>query len=247
MLFNPATDRQRRTRDLMFSAGMAGAASAVGRLQGGRRATGAPVSSLVQKAVRAAHEPKNVDNQFTGTLNGATTPSTIQLLNGIAQGTGGSQRTGRQVRLESLEFMLQFTSDSTSLGNESVRVLVVLDKECRGSAPAGTDVIQFGATTADVSLVSPYNFDNVPSRFTVLYDQTFESVPFCSPTTTTVVPRKYTVCQRQRMNQKVHYYNTSGSAIADIDSGSIYLLIWSDNSTKPSTYSCISRVVYRDL
>ncbi len=245
---NPANDRQRRTRDLMYSAAMAGAASAVG---GARRALqGTPAPSLprgmTNQIVRATHEPKNLDLQATGTFPGSSSWG-FALMNQITQGAGGSQRTGRQIALESLEVRLLMQTDPTSLSDDVIRLVIFVDRECRGANPVQTDVFQLTGFPGVVELMSPFNFDNVPTRFKILEDQTLVLPTRTSPTTTTSNTTLVPFVRHYKLRQKVHYFNTSTGTIADIDSGSIYIAWLSLTPTKVSSWTLNSRIVFRDL
>lgn len=218
--------------------------------QGARAAfdyvTAAPAPSrTMAQVVRLSHEPKNLDQQSSSTLTGTTTPFSL-LLNPINQGTGGNNRTGRQIQLEKLEFRLELTTDPLSLVDDTVRILVVWDRECRGSQIVAANVLTYNSTT-DYQLVSPYVFDDVPNRLVVLHDEAFSLPTRMSPTTTTANTGRFTVSRALKLARRVHYYNTTGSGIVDIDSGSLTLFVFTQNSTHPSSLNLATRIVFRDL
>jgi hypothetical protein len=203
----------------------------------------APSTARVQQIIRASHEPKNVDFSATAGITGNVAQ---WLLNAISQGTDGNDRTGRQVSNDSLELNLRFDVDPSSLQDDLVRIIVVRDKEARGAAPTLADVLAY-TTTPDYTLVSPYNFDNVPSRFKIYCDETVLLPNRTSPTTTTSNLTKVIWKRKFKLGFKTHYFNTSAGNITDIDSDSVYVFLASSTVTKVSSYWIGSRVVFRDL
>jgi hypothetical protein len=196
--------------------------------------------------VRATHEKKNLDTvSYNNTLSG--TAYTAFLLNSINQGTGANNRTGREVLLDSLRLSMLLYNASTQTG-DLARVVVVQDKECRGSAAGTADVLQ-ASTFGTAQLLSSHNFDNVPTRFKVLFDKTYRLVPTVSTSATNAAwnePFIHDVCHIP-LRGKTHFYNTSGNGIGDIDSGSIYLFVFGYASAAESVFSLDSRLIYRDI
>jgi hypothetical protein len=197
----------------------------------------------IQQIIRASHEPKNVDTYVN---TGITANNYSTLLNPISQGTSGNNRTGRQVINNRLELRLSFDSDPSSLQDDMVRILVVRDKESRGAAPSIADVLQVN-TTPYYSVVSPYNFDNVPSRFQILVDDQVLVPNRTSPTTTTSNLTRVVYNRLMNLNFKTHYYNTNAGNITDIDDGAVYLFVLSTTVTKVSSVWIAARMIFRDL
>jgi hypothetical protein len=189
--------------------------------------------------IRASHEPKNIDLLDQSFTNSGTT-WTLVLLNGTHQGVTGNSRTGRQVLTERVE--LSFTEQCSANPNGTVRLVVFLDKESRGAAPAWGDLLA-DATALDIpTAMSPFNFDNVPSRFRILHDTVFS------------LNNRYTAQQDTQtlrvsipVKSKTHFYNTSSGNITDIDSGAIYMAVIDSTSTNPNATFYNSRVVFRDV
>jgi len=194
---------------------------------------------------RAVHEPKNVDITTSFNISGSTI--NVTLLNACNQGITGNTRTGRQIELNHLRLNLGYFR-STSSPVDTIRVLVIYDRECRGSSPGNTDL--FANTTFGFGqLLSAYNFDNVPTRFKILMDELYDS----NATVTTGlagtawVSNNFTVKREIKLKGKTHFYNTSGSGVVDIDSGSIYLVHVGALTTNTSNVTVDSRIVFRDL
>ncbi len=205
----------------------------------------APKKGVVQRIIRDSHEPKNVDTTLTTALTG-TGVATYALLNAIDQGTGGTQRTGRQVMLSHIEMRATYVTDPSNLTGDSVRHIVFMDRETRGGTPSTGDLLS-SVASGYAAVVSPYDFDNVPSRFTILLDETISLNPVASPTTTTTTAFRYDLVRRIKLNKRQHFYNTTGGAVADIDSGSIFIFVVGQNTTHETTINATFRVVFRDL
>lgn len=245
IIMNPATDRQRRTRGVLGAAASYAAGVAARRLVGGvvPRPTRQP---SVAALIRATHEPKNLDISSTGG-SFSTTAYTLNPLNLILQGVTGNTRTGRQVRLESLRLSFNFQNQGT-VSEDLIRVLVVYDKETRGTSPGSGDILQtnvFGLA----QLNSAHNFDNVPTRFQVLADKVMSLTPTVTTNSTNTAwnsPDNHLI-MNIKIGRNTHYYNTSAGTSADIDSGGLFLLLMGKNATTGSAYSYDSRLVFRDL
>lgn len=244
VIFAPANDRQRRTRNAL-AAGLSYVAGTTARGFASAKRSKPSTKSQVAKIVRAVHEPKTVDQYQSITLNG-TGVAKYLLLNTIDQGTGATNRTGRQVMMDHVDINFLIETDPTNLSGDVVRFVVFVDKESRGGTPSSGEVLQY-VTNSAVAAVSPMNFDNVPSRFTILADESVSVNPGASPTTTTTSAIQLMVRRRIKLNRRVHFYNTTGGGISDIDSGALWLFAWCLDATAPSGYTMYSRVVFRDL
>lgn len=125
------------------------------------------------------------------------------LLNGLVPGTGASNRIGREIYLDYIQWYVSQTA---------LRWMFVYDKQPNGVTPASNAL-----TEDSTDQRSPHNFSN-RERFDILWDSQFDTTPEQAP----IVQRKaFPVC-------RTTYYN-SGSAgtVADITTGALYLAIWS--------------------
>lgn len=128
----------------------------------------------------------------TGSITNVTADNTViatDSLNLIPQGTSQSQMIGRKVTIKTLEILLETTYpggiDNTPTGynmNNVVgwRVMVVLDKQCNGTAATVQNVVS-------APLGAPGNFRAMPNlentqRFDILKDQYFttrsDTIPY---------------------------------------------------------------------
>jgi len=245
IVMNPTTDRQRRTRNALGATAAYAAGVAARRLLGGTIPR--PVCQpSVAALVRATHEPKNLDISSTGGTF-STTAYTLNPLNLIVQGVTGNTRTGRQVRLESLRLSFNF-QNQTAVSEDLIRVMVVYDKETRGTSPGSGDILQVN-TFGLAQLNSSWNFDNVPTRFQILVDKVMSLTPTVSTSSTNAAwnsPDNHLLVN-VKIGRQTHFYNTSAGTVADIDSGGLFLILMGKNGTSGSAYSYDSRLVFRDL
>jgi hypothetical protein len=195
---------------------------------------------LVSSVVRATHEPKNLDVSYALANMNATYQSL--LLNPINQGTGGSNRTGRQISADHLRIHAFLYLPTVAVSGDQVRFMVVWDKEARGAAPVQADVLANVANQV-TSLNSAYQFDNVPTRFTVLFDRKFNVIPRFSGQ----IFAEHFEVEVPLKGRRAHFYNTTGSGVADIDSGSIYAFWMGYAAADFCQLSFESRLVFRDL
>jgi len=239
-----AHNRRTRARQLVVPA-MAAAQAANGLVRGAYNALPSFAERrIVAQAVRASHEPKNLDDD-NAAFNLATTTTPQQfLVNGMAQGTTGSTRTGRQVKLDSFTLHYTLTTNGSN-ATDYVRVIVVSDRESRGAAMGITDLLAYNTSQAD-QINSTYNFDNVPSRFAVHYDEVhaFSTGAGSSGNWSSVAFVRRVVLQNR---STVHYYNTSAGTIVDIDSGAMFMFFIGTNGSAPTGAGFSTRLIYRDI
>lgn len=156
-------------------------------------------------------EKKNIDTSVTFPTFGVATGA-ITLLNGCAQGTTASTRLGRQIRLTSLYLRAAWAMAPTSTGSTPIRVMVVYDKQANATPPAATDVL-----VTDV-LQNVNNLSN-SRRFVTLLDHVVPCIGTAGPQSVSLVLYK-------KLNHMVEFNAGSAGTIGDIQSGSVYALIW---------------------
>jgi len=238
---------RRHNRRMNARSLVAGAFGAASALRGAYSSLpGRSEQGLVARVVRASHEPKNKDQLNTGTIS-TSTYATV-LLNSVDQGTSANNRTGRQIQRESLRLRFMFNGPNTQPTPVYVRVLVTLDRESRGTGPALSDVLA-NVANLNQQIISSYNFDNVPSRLTVLFDTVVVLQPQSvqNVAATTWIPQfKQVICDVP-LKGATHFYNSTGSGIGDIDSGAIHFFLMQDNVSIGTQFFSDSRFIFRDV
>ncbi len=178
----------------------------------------------------------NVEYKFHDVVSSSATrntqPTIIELSN-IAQGDTDQTRDGAQIKVTSLLLRLmslRHTSSFTSM----VRVMLVLDKQTNQAVYVNSDLI--ADITSQDGIVSPLNLDN-KYRFRVLFDKVI-AIPSghgCN----------YTNVYLKDLDVKLRY-DASTSAIADLTSNSLSLVLFSNEPTNSPTTSHYVRLRYVD-
>jgi len=189
-------------------------------------------------------EKKWVDIAQNGAFPSATATGALTLLNTLSQGTTPNTRVGTRVEVKSIAIK-GLVQAGTGAGNtlEPLRIKIVYDKEANGAAPAATDILVNDFI---------YGHNNLANggRFITLMDKIYEPlIPSIGAsqigTGGSIVINEYIKC-----NLPVKYNTGNAGTIADIVSGSIYMLTYScggTTGTSTGADSIISRVRYTDI
>jgi len=150
-------------------------------------------------------------------LYGMDTTGSITMLNGVATGTDFTNRIGRKVVWKSFLVQGHSIPQDASVSPNLGRVMIIYDTQPNGALPAMTDVL----VTADAT--SPLQLNN-RDRFRVLWDKRVVNGVYADAATQATADqtikeiRKYKKCNLQTI------YDGTTAAIADIQSGCIFLL-----------------------
>lgn len=230
------------------AAGRAAAAAverSVARAQrvGSKRATFARTSSRYRARSDTGPEVKYIDTDVNVSIGDSSDPEII-LLNGVAQGSDNTSRIGRKFLMTALQYNLTVSASTTQLatasyvnGKDSIRVAVVYDKQANSAAPTVAQVWNVANNARDPMAVR--NVDYI-ERFTVLCD---DLVNINVSATTAQVIQRY-----QRLALPVHNDGT-GATIADLDRGSLYLIMFDQNTSVANECLCEGkfRVSFTDM
>ena len=153
------------------TAGTAGRATTALR---GRRMYAKPIvvyKGFTRKSGLYGRELKFYDKSLSATTAAGTGTVLEDAMVTVAQGAGTEQRVGRKIWCTSLELrgeihLVSNTANTATYSGCRVRLVVVLDKQCNGSATT------WGAVFADTSPNSMPNMEN-QDRFQILYDRTW--------------------------------------------------------------------------
>ena len=161
------------------------------------------------------------------------------LLNGLAPGTGASQRIGKKVTLKSIQLR---ASIGASIAGASpfqgmCRVFILYDKQTNASLPTIGNILE------TVHGTSPMNMDN-RERFVVLYDRQIALDQNGGNVSSQIKMYK-------RLNLTTVFNNGAAGTVADINSGSILIVFISEQvNNTPATNSPVvrwySRIRYED-
>lgn len=204
----------------------------------------APASSGLRTGGWRGVPGRRGELKYIDVLNAQDTSATgvLVLLNGLAPGTGASQRIGKKCHFRSflLRMNLGSNAGSGTLFQGYVRVMVFLDTQANATAPTVAQLLE------TVTASSPMNMDN-RDRFRVLHDS---SHPLDQTAWSSSSVRFMKVFKK--LNVTTIYNNGTAGTVADITSGSIYLLTIAEQAgagTAPTVfprYDFVSRLRYDD-
>lgn len=174
-----------------------------------------------------------------------TTGGAATNLVNMQQGTAQGQRVGTKIEVVSIEYDYAVSVATADLSNttsyptnqNSVKVAIVLDKQCNGTTAAYSDV--FAASGAG----APYEFRNIAQRerFDVL---AVERIELNSGGNNAERSHRFIKCKIP-----IIYNNNNAGTISDLSSNNL-LLVYADENSSAARYTQIYgkvRVHYRDL
>lgn len=183
-------------------------------------------------------ELKTIDSGL-GIVGTVLSTGNLFLLNGVASGTAYNERIGRTINIESLlvrVFFLPGTASSPT--SDILRLMIIHDQQANGAAPSLSDILQ----TSDVT--SPLNL-NYRERFTVFTDRYIEPEAFSLTAGAITGGSPSTHIEEIYMDTDIQtVFNSTGAPIANIQTGSIYLLLLSISNSWTALYN--SRVRFTD-
>lgn len=136
----------------------------------------------------------------------------VQLLNGCARGDDINERVGRQITMKSIQIKFN-TKVTTSTGvDQRHRIVIVYDKQTNAAAAAWTDVF----VSADTMALR--NLEN-RSRFVILYDKMI-TLNASAESGSSALRSIYLRC-----NLPVTFNSGDAGTVADIVTGSLYLMV----------------------
>jgi len=144
-------------------------------------------------------------------LVAAQATATMALLNGVAQGSTAASRLGRKITMKSIYLRYSARMGATSTGSTPVRIMIVYDKQTNAAAPAITDIVQ-----AD----NVYTINNLGNsrRFVTLLDRVGMIGQYG--------PQVYNLEWYKKCNLEVQFNSGSAGTVGDIQTGSLYLIVW---------------------
>ncbi len=190
--------------------------------------------SMAAKALAVAKLTKSLlnverkESSFASSVAPNTTGS-ILMLNGTAQGLDKDDRVGNSVRWTSILTRVRVEIHASATASQA-RVIFIWDKQSNGALPAVTDVLQAANT------LSSLNTD-FGKRFRVLSDQMYN----VSITGNQLQYKKVF----RKLSLRTEFGTTAGT-IAAINSGTIFLLVISDEATNAPTVFHNTKLRYID-
>lgn len=206
-----------------------------------------PQSAQIAAAMRAAanREKKGMDTDLTLSepiLSTVNTNANAFTLNLVQQGAGSWNRIGRKISMQSVRLRGQFTyefkiasSGSLDVNSQSVRMVVVYDKQPSGSLPTFDTI--FGNTnqsgTESCDWMDSVRYDNM-DRFQVLRDCVFDFETQVASSTVVRLVKSFDEFISLKGKETVFSGQSSPMTIADISSGGLYVYFRSAGNSTPT-------------
>lgn len=186
-------------------------------------------------------EKKNIDT----TLNvaGGQVPAfgvatgIVTCLNACTAAATPTSRVGRRICMTSVYIRGQGSLAPTSTGSESVRVIVVYDKQCNKALPGAADILVADNIQSQMLLANSH-------RFRVVRD-------ILVPCVGTAGPQSFYIDEFVKLNNLETEYidNVGAGTFADITSGGLFALIYANQGigTASATCNLNARVRFTDM
>lgn len=159
----------------------------------------------------------------------------VTLVNGIARGDEINERNGRELTMRSIQFNARAYATSGTGSDQIGRVLIVYDRQTNAAALTGAQVL------ASFDTNSPRNLEN-RRRFKILKDWRF-------PINAAGESGSHRVLQfYRRLRHPVTFNSGDAGTVADITTGSIYVLSIGTNVAGATAGSLVGtcRIRYQD-
>lgn len=187
-------------------------------------------------------ELKAVDLWSGNAIVGDHTAPTVQLINGVARGDDINERIGRQITMKSVQVSAVLVPNTTQASQvpSCVRMMIVFDRQANAAAPTlASLVVTHNVADAVIGL---RNLE-YRERFQVIKDDII-SLPGSSSTAYQDGPRTWKVYLP--VNLVTTFNNGDAGSIADIATGSLYLMMYSNVAAGQPYCAWSSRVRYAD-
>lgn len=186
------------------------------------------------RMLSSSSEKKDITPAASNPFGTLAATGSVLLLNGVAQGTTANTRLGRRITMHSLLVKGTVQLAPTTTGASPLRLIVVYDSQANAAAPVATDVL-----LADV-ISAPMNLSN-SRRFKILFDEVVGCIG-------TGGPQAAWIERYVKLNHVVEFNTGSAGTIADIQTGSIYMLGYNNGNfgTAFPTASIQTRIRFTD-
>lgn len=195
-------------------------------------------------------ELKNHQTEIDAIDVSATNPRFV-ICNELAQGSGASQRVGRQVKMQSFHSRFYFSSRNPD--GEVARVSVFWDMQHNaGETLISSPNLIFQDAASFVSDVFGFRNLSNTKRFIMLYDKAFLIQPqaiFRETSTQAPNHGRWIEINIPLKGQTVNYEGTGGT-IAEIATGALYMLFQFQGGIGPTTQALVqgtTRVRFSDV
>jgi len=183
---------------------------------------------------RPGAEVKYIDTADAYAVN---TTGTLTLINGLTLGNTSTTRIGQKVTLKSLEVKYRLAVTATTGLDQTHRLLFVLDRQCNGAALTLAEILVPTNTEGLRNLANP-------RRFKFIIDQRYD----LSAATESGSTKTGKIFFQFKKPLVIEYNAGNAGTIADISSGSIYMVLLGSNvaGNTAGTAAVVTRLRYTD-
>ena len=195
--------------------------------------------SVAKKALTIANRNASAlkrarDNNDIKTTGQAVGSDPIKyLINGLETGAGEGKRIGNSISINSLKLTSSFKISEDAEAT-IVRLILVYDKGADNAVFTNADLLT--VTSSPDNMYSFFRTDT-SKRFRVVFDRLYNLSKNGVQSRTVKWSKKY----KQPLVAK---YSANNGTIADIETGSLYLMVLSDDNTNKPVFSFTLRLVY---
>lgn len=209
-------------------------------------------------------ESKGHELKFVDVTNGGAPPITLpftasgnaQLINGLLLGSGPNQRLGRRIQIKSIHVIGGLFKYQAGVAptDDYQRLILLYDKQPNAAIFNSADLLQSQDRAGNLSTTAwdHLNMSN-SERFVILRDCRFK-IDISDANNVSTVSTEYTSKTNinwfvKMKNLTTHYNNATAGTVADITTGSVYLVAYGLKSSADTQYQfsgCV-RMRYSDL
>jgi hypothetical protein len=169
-------------------------------------------------------------NDVAATAAASSSTASFVLLNGISQGDTTVLRTGSSIKADGIDLAYGVYIGTVALATQQ-RIMVVLDKQTNGAIFTIASLLS--ATTVYAPAVPEGQ-----KRFAILHD---ESIMLSSAGPNNIINKV-----RIPLNNHIEYNLGNAGTVADINTGSIYLIFFSNQAVNTAAFDYYSRFWFID-
>lgn len=200
---------------------------------------------FVDQGPRTVVEKKYFDTvKDSASITGGGTVMNNSLLL-IGAGTGATQRVGRMIKLKSIHLRGHVVSNLAT-ASDYYRIVVYLDQQANGAAATLTDIFANGSGGSAPQITSYLNLQN-SRRFKILRDMRMESQATLYNSAATNFGQDIKHFDANISCDLTIEYGTNGSAITDLKSNNVGIVVFSFHTSNLSTISYVARVRFTDI
>lgn len=217
------------------------------------------IKKQVKEQIKRMSEKKYIDNYTTSEV---ISGGQFTCINAMQPGAGFWQRIGKKIKMCGIrikgEIYPNQTNTAAFVNHTEFRIAIVYDKQANAAVPStyGTVFQDRGTGTTQISVASNVNIEN-RERFVVIHDERVQLPPI--GVTGTISTKglintniKTIIDDYHKINLEVGYNAGTAGTIADINTGSLLLVLIADAGATGAenhaySFQWNTRLYFRDI